>query len=215
MRIQTSMVSTSLLVLAAACGGTSTPSETTASEETTETPAPQGPSIVVTPEMGHPHPGDEAPDFELTDQEGNTLRLSSLRGSVVVLAFSASWCPFSTAEQPHLAQLATDYEDQDVRVVVVNIEEDEAGFQAYMERVQMPMPVLRDATAETVSTYIPPQAQPSIERDRWKVIVSANLVIDPEGIIRHFTLVDMQNFDAELAHVRAAIDEVLSAQAGS
>ena len=37
------------------------------------------------------------------------MNLSALRGSVVVLAFVASFCPFSRAEQPYLAQLATDF----------------------------------------------------------------------------------------------------------
>ena len=32
-------------------------------------------------------PGELAPDFELKDIEGNTIRLSDLRGRPVVLAF--------------------------------------------------------------------------------------------------------------------------------
>src|SRR5690349_9495743 len=62
-------------------------------------------SIVVTPEMGSPHPGEPAPELEGLDQSGNSVKLSSFKSSVVVLAFVTSWCPFSAAEQPHLAQL--------------------------------------------------------------------------------------------------------------
>ena len=47
-------------------------------------------SIAVTSQMGSPHPGDQAPDFELVDQHGATVKLSELRGSVVVLAFVTS-----------------------------------------------------------------------------------------------------------------------------
>lgn len=32
-------------------------------------------------------PGDPAPDFELQDLDGNTVRLSDLKGQAVVLAF--------------------------------------------------------------------------------------------------------------------------------
>jgi protein SCO1/2 len=39
-------------------------------------------------------PGHPVPDFELTDQTGKTIRLSDLRGKVVVLTFGYSRCPF-------------------------------------------------------------------------------------------------------------------------
>jgi len=39
-------------------------------------------------------PGQPVPDFELTDQAGKTVRLSDLRGKVVVLTFGYSRCPF-------------------------------------------------------------------------------------------------------------------------
>jgi peroxiredoxin Q/BCP len=34
-----------------------------------------------------PQPGDQAPDFTLSDQHGNRLSLSDLRGKTVVLYF--------------------------------------------------------------------------------------------------------------------------------
>lgn len=39
-------------------------------------------------------PGNPVPDFELTDQTGRAIRLSDLRGKVVVLTFGYSRCPF-------------------------------------------------------------------------------------------------------------------------
>jgi protein SCO1/2 len=39
-------------------------------------------------------PGQPVPDFELTDQAGKAIRLSDLRGRVVVLTFGYSRCPF-------------------------------------------------------------------------------------------------------------------------
>src|SRR5688572_110400 len=36
--------------------------------------------------------GDKAPDFSITDPEGKTINLHSLKGKLVLLDFWASWC---------------------------------------------------------------------------------------------------------------------------
>lgn len=46
--------------------------------------------------------GDEAPDFEMQMPDGNTVKLSSLRGRVVMLQFTASWCGVCRKEMPHI-----------------------------------------------------------------------------------------------------------------
>jgi peroxiredoxin len=193
------------LALTVACGGARAPAAPSAS------PTNAGPttaSIAVTSDMGSPHPGDPAPDFELTDQNGAKVKLSDLRGSVVVLAFVTSWCPFSMAEQPHLANLAQQYRGQNVKILAVDIKEPDEGYAKYLVRVPMPIPVLRDRTGEVVASYTPDKAQPAI-KDRAAVLVTSNLVIDPEGHIRFFTMVDTASFDADLVFVRRAVDDLL------
>jgi peroxiredoxin len=166
----------------------------------------------VTAEMGSPHPGDAAPDFELPDQNGRKVKLASLRGSVVVLAFVTSWCPFSKAEQPSLKTLADDYKGKNVKFLAVDINEEEEDYKLYLSRVPIPFPVLRDESGDVARSYAPPRAQPSF-KDRSRVTVTSNLVIDPQGTIRFFGLVDTVNFDDKLVHVRHAVDALL-AQAG-
>jgi peroxiredoxin len=197
-----------VLGLAVACGGARTPAAAPATAD------PASPSIVVTPEMGSPHTGDPAPDFELTDQHGATVKLSDLRGSVVVLAFVTSWCPFSLAEQPHLASLSEQYRGQKVKVLAVDIKESDEAYAKYIARVPMPIPVLRDRTGTVVASYTPDRAQPEV-KDRAAVLVTSNLVIDAEGRIRFFTMVDTANFDAHLVFVRRAVDDLLRSTNGS
>ena len=175
--------------------------------------APTEPTIAVTEAMGSPHLGDLAPDFELPDQDGHPVKLSASRGSVVVLAFVASFCPFSRAEQAHLAQLATDYAGKGVKVIAIGIAEPESDYRAYLARVPMGLPVLRDEGGAVALRFTPPGAQPQF-KDRTKALVTSNLVLDPEGRIRFFTLLDTVHFDAKLEHVRRAVDRLLAEHAG-
>ena len=46
--------------------------------------------------------GDMAPDFEMTLTDGTKVKLSSLRGKVVMLQFTASWCGVCRKEMPFI-----------------------------------------------------------------------------------------------------------------
>jgi|HubBroStandDraft_1064217.scaffolds.fasta_scaffold38072_2 peroxiredoxin len=198
-------------LLAMGCGGAARAAPAVASVADS---TPAEPSIAVTPDMGAPHVGDAAPDFDLVAQDGSHVKLSSLRGSVVMLAFVTSWCPFSEAEQPNLKALADDYAGKNVKVVAVDIKEGDAGYRKYVDRVKMPFPVLRDTTGDVTAAFTPDHAQPAI-KDRSTVLVTSNLVVDPQGKIVFFTMVDTLHFDAHLVHVRRAIDGELARSRGA
>ena len=125
-----------------------------------------------------------------------------------MLAFVASFCPFSKAEQPHLKKLAQDYAGKNVRVIAIGIDEPEPAYRSYVARMPMGMPILRDEGAVALR-FTPPGAQPEF-KDRTKALVTSNLVIDKDGRIRFFTVVDTVHFDARLAHVRKAVDSLLA-----
>jgi peroxiredoxin len=207
------LVFAALPVLALGCGAAAPAAKAPAPPaEAAASPfdsTPPEPSIAITPDMGAPHVGDAAPDFELVDQDGHTQKLSSLRGSVVVLAFVTSWCPFSEAEQPNLKKLADDYAGRGVKVLAVDIKEDDAGYRKYLGRVAMPIPVLRDPTGAVTASYTPSAAQPAI-KDRSTVLVTSNLVLDRDGRIQFFTMADTVHFDARLVHARKAVDRLLA-----
>lgn len=187
-----------------ACGGASPPPAN----------APIEPKIVVvSAEMGSPHPGDPAPDFDLPDDKGNKVKLSSMRGSIVMLAFVTSWCPFSKAEQPHLKALADEYAPKGIKFVAVNVNEPEAGYKEYVGRVALPFPVLRDESGDVSRSFAPPKVLLDF-KDRSRVVISANLVINADGAIRLFALADTLSFDAKYVHVRRALEEAL-AQGGA
>lgn len=46
--------------------------------------------------------GEMAPDFDITLTDGKKVKLSSLRGKVVMLQFTASWCGVCRKEMPYI-----------------------------------------------------------------------------------------------------------------
>ncbi|PAE22860.1 MULTISPECIES: TlpA disulfide reductase family protein [Bacillaceae] len=65
--------------------------------------------------------GNLAPDFQLTDMEGNPVKLSDYRGKAVLLNFWASWCPPCRAEMPHMEKLYKKYKDKNFDILAVNL----------------------------------------------------------------------------------------------
>ena len=53
--------------------------------------------------------GDKVPDIEMTNPDGEQIRLSDLKGHVVLLDFWASWCGPSRASNPSIAQCVEKY----------------------------------------------------------------------------------------------------------
>jgi peroxiredoxin len=190
-------------------GCASTPPATAKTETTSASTKDEGSAgVLVTPEMGSPNVGEAAPDFNLVDQHGEHVKLSSLRGQTVVLAFVASYCPFSEAAQPHLTEIADSYAGKNVRVVAVDVREDDAAYAKYVSRGRIPFSVLHDPDGAVSSSFAPNRAMPGL-RDRTKVVVTSNMIVDKEGKIRYFTLLDTLHFDAKLVHLRGALDRVL------
>lgn len=62
--------------------------------------------------MTPPPSGTQAPEIELTDREGKTVKLSSLKGKLVLIDFWASWCGPCRRENPNLVEAYEKYKDK-------------------------------------------------------------------------------------------------------
>ena len=67
--------------------------------------------------------GKDAPDFQLTDVDGKTIRLADLRGKAVLLNFWATWCPPCKIEIPWFVDLQKQYGPQGLQIVGVAMDE--------------------------------------------------------------------------------------------
>jgi thiol-disulfide isomerase/thioredoxin len=59
--------------------------------------------------------GDQAPDLAFQSPDGKTITLSSLRGSIVLVDFWASWCLPCRMENPNLVKLYRQYKNKDFK----------------------------------------------------------------------------------------------------
>jgi len=60
--------------------------------------------------------GNKAPDLEFADPSGKLIKLSSLRGSVVLIDFWASWCGPCRMENPTVVEAAKRFADARFKV---------------------------------------------------------------------------------------------------
>ncbi len=65
-----------------------------------------------------------APDFVLADASGKPVRLSELRGKVVLLNFWATWCAPCSAEIPWFIEFQKGYESAGFATIGVSLDED-------------------------------------------------------------------------------------------
>lgn len=88
-----------------------------------------------------PTVGSLAPDFELTDAQGNPVRLSDHRGQPVLLNFWATWCGPCRLEMPAIQER---YEAHELTVFAINFDESADQVRQFGEELGLTFPLLLD-----------------------------------------------------------------------
>ncbi|PWW25769.1 peroxiredoxin [Cytobacillus oceanisediminis] len=114
--------------------------------------------------------GLKAPDFELENLQGETVKLSDYEGKKVMLNFWATWCPPCKAEMPDIQKFYTEKGDE-VAILAVNIDPqyDVAGF---AKEMRINFPILLDEEEKAVKAY-------------QILTIPTTFFIDEKGIIRN------------------------------
>ena len=166
-------------------------------------------SMVVSAQEGQPMLGHKAPAFTLNDLNGKTYSLEQLKGRYVVIHFATTWCPFCNAEAPNLAQLSTDYRDKGVDVFIIDVKENKELVEKSFSRFGFSFPILLDTEGKVSASYAPEGVQPALARH--EVPIAANLIVDREGKIRFYSLLNTASFDAKLTDLRQKLDGLIGA----
>lgn len=116
--------------------------------------------------------GSRAPEIGLRDTEGRPVRLSRLRGKVVLVDFWASWCGPCRQEMPFLERLHDEYADQGLVVVAVNIDNDESNMRRFLRRTPVSFRVVHDGRRRVADRYDPPS-------------MPSSYLIDERGVVRY------------------------------
>lgn len=97
--------------------------------------------------------GDEAPDFVLTDMNGEKHQLSDYRGQGVFLNFWGTWCKPCEREFPLMDQQYQKVKDEGLQILAVNIGESDFAVQKFIDRLGLTFPVLIDHNKSVMATY--------------------------------------------------------------
>ncbi len=120
------------------------------------------------PEVGH-----LAPDFTLPSLDGQTVRLSDLRGKAVLLNFWATWCAPCRLEMPTIDKAYQEYKSRGLEILAVSLD---AGSNSvvkhFMQELKLDFPVLLDPDMEVLRLY-------------RQFSIPATFLIDKQGIVRH------------------------------
>lgn len=131
--------------------------------------------------------GDIAPDFEMQLPDGKTVKLSDLRGKVVMLQFTASWCGVCRKEMPHIESEIWQKHKNDPSFALYGIDREESAQTVikFAETTKVTYPIGLDLDAGIFTLYAEPQAG-----------ITRNVIIDQNGKIVMLTrLFEMKEFN--------------------
>lgn len=125
--------------------------------------------------FGNAKVGDRAGDFSLPTLDGSRVKLSDLKGKVVLVDFWASWCVPCRKELPALDALQRRYTDakKPVIILAVNVDKDRANAEKLLAAVKVAaLRILLDPDGKVAGAYDVPT-------------MPSSFIIDPKGLVRN------------------------------
>jgi peroxiredoxin len=138
--------------------------------------------------------GSVAPEIALQDLSGKQLKLSALKGQVVLVDFWASWCGPCKEELPVLDGFYKKYRSKGLMILGVGLDRDAGKLHKFLRALPLTFPVVHDASGKVADAYAPPK-------------MPSSYLIDRRGLIRHlhagFRASDKQVLEREINELLA------------
>ena len=141
--------------------------------------------------------GDMAPDFNLKTTTGKSFRLSDMRGKIVMLQFTASWCSVCRKEMPFIERDIWQKHKDNSSFFLIGVDRDEPveTVNEFAKQTGITYPIALDPEGDVFALYA--------ER---KAGITRNVIIDKTGKIVMLTrLYNEEEFSA----MCKKIDEML------
>ncbi|HEY44638.1 MAG TPA: redoxin domain-containing protein [Anaerolineae bacterium] len=122
-----------------------------------------------------PFRGYLAPDFELMDLKGETVRLSDFLGDIVLINFWATWCGPCRLEMSTFQARLESSQGEGFSILAVNNDEAEDDIRFYTDGLNLTFPILLDPGAKVQELYC-------VGR------YPASYIVDRDGVIRFIHL---------------------------
>jgi peroxiredoxin len=127
---------------------------------------------ITSAEAALPEVGKAPTGFTLPTKSGRNVKLSELRGQVVLINFWASWCGPCREELPALEKLQTQHRPAGFTLLAVNIDPSRSDANQMLEKLNLKLDALYDTNRWTAREY-------ELRTMPFTVIV------DRDGLVRH------------------------------
>ena len=136
--------------------------------------------------------GEDAPKIDLLLLDGQLLTNENIKGKVVVIQFTASWCSVCIKEMPHLEkEVWQKFKNDDFLLVGVDLKEDLNVVESFIQKTVVTYPFAIDRDGSFFESFTNPGAG-----------VTRNIVIDKTGKISFLTrLFDPKEFQEMIEHI--------------
>jgi len=127
------------------------------------------------------------PTETLLSKSGASLPVSSLEGKILMLYFSASWCPPCRSFTPQLASYYAKLPRDKVEIIFISMDKDESAFQSYYQKMPwLAMPFALRKEQSLLAQRFQVRGIPSLViLDRTGSVVTTNgrmvVAADPNG----------------------------------
>src|SRR5437773_5400964 len=112
------------------------------------------------------------PDLEMAGAEGGSIRLSQLKGNVILLNVWATWCGPCRLELPIVQRMYDKYSDRNFVVLAVNVDADRKRVEPFMKRYNISLPIY--------------SAAPAVVGQMTAMVIPSTFILGPDR-----TLIDM------------------------